>query len=208
MFLKASWSCRIVKIALKTNGFLRFFKSSVVSTKWLPVGSSWPQVGSSWGQVGLKLPLSWAQVGPRWPVDSKWRQKPIPENMSKNITFRIASNSIFDRFWLPRWAPGEGQNFHFWGLKTVLEPIWPPGSSRGPPGCPHDRLREPRRPIWATFSSILERFLSQHEANLRPTWSQHGAKLGASMRPSSRQKLKNERSKMRSKNWSSMCSYM
>ena len=134
MILKASWSCRNVKKALKTKGFLRFLKSPAVCKKWLRVGSSWPQVGSSWGQVGLKLPLSWAQVGPRWPhVDSKWRQKPIPENMSKNITFRIASNSVFDRFWGPTWPPREGQNFHFWGLKTVLEPSWPPGPLRGLP---------------------------------------------------------------------------
>ena len=123
-----------MKIALKTNGFLRFFKSPVVSTKWLPGESSWPQVGSSWCQVSLKLASSWAQVGSRWPhVDSKWRQKSIPENMSKNITFRIASKTVFDRFWPPTWPPREGQNFHFWGLKTVLEPSWPPGPPRGLP---------------------------------------------------------------------------
>ena len=157
MILKVSWSCRNVKKALKTNGFLRFFKSPVVSAKWLPVGSSWPQVGSSWCQVGLKLASSWAQVGSRWPhVDSKWRQKTFPGDMSKNITFRRASETIFDRFWPPRWPPREGQNFHFWGLKTVLEPTWPPGPPRGPPGYPQDPLREPRRPIWDTFWSIFE----------------------------------------------------
>ena len=143
MILKASWNCRKVKKALKTNGFLRFFKSPAVCKKWLRVGSNWPQVGSSWGQVGLKLPLSWAQVGSRWPhVDSKWRQKTIPENMSKNITFRIASNSIFDRFWGPTWPPREGQTNHFWGLETVLEASWPPGPPREPPGCPQVRLRD------------------------------------------------------------------
>ena len=156
MILKASWSCRNVKKALKTKGFLRFLKSTAVCKKWLLVGSSWPQVGSSWGQVGFKLPLSWAQVGPRWPhVDSKWRQKPIPENMSKNITFRIASNSIFDRFWGPTWPPREGQNFHFWGLKTVLEPSWPPGPPRAPPGYLRGPLRDQNCSIWETFWSIF-----------------------------------------------------
>ena len=102
-------------------------------------------VGSSWCQVGLKLASSWAQVGPRWPhAGSKWRQKSIRENMSKNITFRIALNSIFDRFWPPRWPPREGQNFHFGGLETILEPTWPPGPPRGPPGYPQDPLREPK----------------------------------------------------------------
>ena len=73
-----------MKKSLKTNGFLRFFKSPVVCAKWLPVGSSWPQVGSSWCQVGLKLASSWAQVGSRWRyVDSKWRQKSIPKMRSK-----------------------------------------------------------------------------------------------------------------------------
>ena len=157
MILKVSWSCRNVKIALKTNGFSRFFKSPAVCFKSLRVGSSWPQVGSSWCQVGLKLASSWAQVGPRWPhAGSKWRQKSIRENMSKNITFRIASNSIFDRFWPPRWPPREGQNFHFGGLETILEPIWPPGTPRGPPGYPQDPLREPRRPIWTAFWPIFE----------------------------------------------------
>ena len=133
MILKVSWSCRNVKIALKTKGFSRFFKSPAVCFKWLRVGSSWPQVGSSWGQVGLKLPLSWAQIGPRWPhVGSKWCQKAIHKNIKK-ITFRIALKSIFDRFWPPRWPPREGQNFHFWGLKTVLEPSWLPGPPRGLP---------------------------------------------------------------------------
>ena len=126
------------------------------------VGLKLAQVGVKLASSWLKLASSWAQVGPRWlHVDSKWRQKPIPENMSKNITFRIASNSIFDRFWDPTWPPREGQNFHFRGLKTVLEPTWPPGSPRGLPGCPQDRFRELRRPIWATFSSILERFLNR-----------------------------------------------
>ena len=145
MILKVSWSCRNVEILLKTNGFSRFFKSPAVCFKSLRVGSSWPQVGSSWCQVGLKLASSWAQVGPRWPhAGSKWRQKSIHENMSKNITFRIASGSIFDRFWPPRWPPREGQNFHFGGLETILEPIWPPGTPRGPPGYPQDPLREPK----------------------------------------------------------------
>ena len=90
-----------------------------------------PQVDSSWCQVGLKLVSSWAQVGSRWPhVDSKWCQKSFLENMSKNITFRRASETVFDRFWRPRWPPGEGQNFHFWILETVLEPSWPLGRSR------------------------------------------------------------------------------
>ena len=156
MILKVSWSCRNVKIALKTNGFSRFFKSPAVCFKWLRVGSSWPQVGSSWCQVGLKLASSWAQVGPRWPhAGSKWRQKSIHENMSKNITFRIALNSIFDRFWPPRWPPRGGQNFHFWGLETILEPTWPPDPPRGLPRYSQDPLREPRGPIWDTFWSIL-----------------------------------------------------
>ena len=151
-----------MKIYLKTHVFSLFFKLLAVCFKWLRVGSSWPQVGSSWCQVGLKLASSWAQVGPRWPhAGSKWRQKSIRENMSKNITFRIALNSIFDRFWPPRWPPREGQNFHFWGLKTVLEPTWAPGSPRGLPGCLQDRFREPHRPIWGTFSSILQRFLNR-----------------------------------------------
>ena len=170
MILKASWSCRNVKIALKTNGFLRFFKSPVVSAKWLPVGSSWLLVGSIWCQVGLKLSSSWAQVGSRWPhVDSKWRQKSIPGDMSKNITFRIASKTIFDRFWPPRWPPREGQNFHFWGLKTVLEPTWPPGTSRGSQDTPKALSKSQNQLIWATFWPIFERFWRQHEANLRPT---------------------------------------
>ena len=156
MILKVSWSCRNVKIALKSNGFLRFFKSPVVSAKWLPFGSSWPQVGSSWCQVGLKLASSWVPVGPRWlHVDSKWRPKSIPENMSKNITFRIPLNSIFDRFWPPRWPPREGQNFHFWGLKTVLEPTWPPGPPRAPSGCLRGPLRDQNCSIWETFWSIF-----------------------------------------------------
>ena len=134
MILKVSWSCRNVKIPLKTNGSSRFFKSPAVCFKSLRVGSSWRQVGSSWGQVGLKLPLSWAQVGSRWPhVDSKWRPKSISENMPKNITFRIASKTVFDRFWPPTWPPREGQNFHFSGLKAVLEPSWLPGPPRGLP---------------------------------------------------------------------------
>ena len=157
MILKVSWSCRNVKIALKTNGFSRFFKSPAVCFKWLRVGSSWPQVGSSWCQVGLKLASSWAQVGSRWRhVESKWRQKSIHENMSKNITFRIALNSIFDRFWPPRWPPREGQNFHFWGLKTVLEPTWPPGPPRGSQDTPKTLSESQNKPIWDTFWSIFE----------------------------------------------------
>ena len=91
------------------------------------MASSWPKLVSSWLQVGL----SWAQAGSRWPhVASKWRQKSFPENMPKKITFRRASETVFDRFWRPTWPPREGQNFHFWGLKTVLEPSWPPGPPR------------------------------------------------------------------------------
>ena len=121
------------------------------------VGLKLAQVGVKLASSWLKLASSWAQVGPRWPhAGSKWRQKSIHENMSKNITFRIASNSIFDRFWPPRWPPRGGQNFHFGGLETILEPTWPPGPPRGPPGYPQDPLREPRRPIWDTFWSIFE----------------------------------------------------
>ena len=138
------------------------------------VGVKLAQVGVKLASSWLKLASSWAQVGPRWPhAGSKWRQKSIRENMSKNSYFRITLNSIFDRFWRPRWPPREGQNFHFGGLETILEPIWPPGTPRGPPGYPQDPLREPRRPIWATFSSILERFLHRFGTYLRPTWSRN-----------------------------------
>ena len=121
------------------------------------VGLKLAQVGVKLASSWLKLASSWAQVGPRWPhAGSKWRQKSIHENMSKNITFRIASNSIFDRFWGPTWPPREGQNFHFWGLKTVLEPTWPPGAPRGSQDTPKTLSESQNKPIWDTFWSIFE----------------------------------------------------
>ena len=128
-----------------------------MASSWLKMASRCLSLASSW----LKLASSWVQVRPGWlHAGTKWRQKSIHENMPKNITFRVALNSIFARFRPPRWPPREGQNFHFWGVKTILEPTWPLGSPRGSPGYPQDRFREPRRPIWVTFSSILERMLN------------------------------------------------
>ena len=81
MILKVSWSCRNVKIPLKTNGCSRFFKSPAVCFKSLRVGSSWPQVGSSWCQVGLKLAQVGLKLGLSWPkMASCWRSKMRSKN--------------------------------------------------------------------------------------------------------------------------------
>ena len=119
------------------------------------VGLKLAQVGLKLASSWLKLASSWPQVGQRWPhVGSKWCQKSIHKDI-KHITLRIALKSIFDRFWPPRWPPRGGQNFHFWGLETILEPSWPPDPPRGLPRCSQHPLREPRGPIWEPFWWIL-----------------------------------------------------
>ena len=125
-----------------------------LASSWLKLVSSWPQVGSSWPQVGLKLAQDGLMLAPNGVKNRSIK-------IWKNITFRIALKSIFDRFWPPRWPPRGGQNFHFWGLETILEPSWPPDPPRGLPRCSQHPLREPRGPIWEPFWWILAWFLTR-----------------------------------------------
>ena len=77
-----------------------------------------------------------------------------------NIIFRRASEMIFVRFSRSRWSRREGQNFHCWDLKTVLEPSWllgPPRdiSIRMTQLC-IEALKEWRPPFLFCFKTMLK----------------------------------------------------
>ena len=75
-----------------------------------------------WNQLG---PILGGFGGPRWgQVGTKSLQKSIFKPIIKTITFRIALETDFDRFWLPKWPPRGGPRnrfSRFWGL---LGPSW------------------------------------------------------------------------------------
>ena len=85
-----------------------------------------PNLNRFWSQLGTILGGLW---GPRWSQDgTKSLQQSIFKTIKKMITFWIASRSIFDRFWEPKWLPnGRNQRLQFgafWALGGLLGPRW------------------------------------------------------------------------------------
>ena len=85
-----------------------------------------PNLNRFWSQLGTNLGGFW---GPRWSQDgTKSLQLSIFKTIKKMITFWIASRSIFDRFWIPKWLPhGRNQSLQFgafWALGGLSGQRW------------------------------------------------------------------------------------
>ena len=55
---------------------------------------------------------------------------------------------------------------HFWGFKIVLEPTWPPGSSRGPPASMGQISFKAEEEWWAPLLLCLNRKLDYFDWEL------------------------------------------
>ena len=136
-------------------------------------------------QFGTNMRPSWANLRPTWgQLEATWGQLEATRSHSGLKARKRVRNYYSNVFLLF----GSSESIKFWSvLGAEFDKISISLVILGRVGS--------KLPYWGQ----LEPTWGQLEANL----SQHGAKLGPNMGPSWHQKLKNERSKMRSKKWSS-----